>query len=65
MLEGGGEKGGLHLLKYLASLALQGLISQYEHEQARDAYYEKWILSVHLELLQQYKPYIDVKLKVC
>lgn len=41
---GGGAIGGLHPLKYLASLALQGLISQYEHEQARDAYYSKWIL---------------------
>lgn len=41
---GGGEKGGLHPLKYLANLALQGLISQYEHEQARDAYYSKWIV---------------------
>ncbi|ADO54187.1 contractile injection system protein, VgrG/Pvc8 family [Paenibacillus polymyxa] len=41
---GGGAKGGLHPLKYLANLALQGLISQYEHEQARDAYYKKWIL---------------------
>ncbi|MFS8215190.1 contractile injection system protein, VgrG/Pvc8 family [Paenibacillus sp. 203] len=41
---GGGAKGGLHPLKYLAGLALEGLISQYEHEKARDAYYSKWIL---------------------
>ncbi|MGG4207627.1 polymorphic toxin type 43 domain-containing protein [Paenibacillus jamilae] len=41
---GGGAKGSSHPLKYLASLALQGLISQYEHEQAKDAYYKKWIL---------------------
>ncbi|AET58465.1 hypothetical protein HPL003_08510 [Paenibacillus terrae HPL-003] len=41
---GGGAKGSLHPLKYLAGLALEGLISQYEHEQARDAYYSKWIL---------------------
>lgn len=41
---GGGAKGSLHPLKYLASLALQGLISQYEHEQAKDAYYRKWLL---------------------
>ncbi|WP_235332386.1 contractile injection system protein, VgrG/Pvc8 family [Paenibacillus terrae] len=42
---GGNSKGsGVHPLKYLAGLALQGLISQYEHEQARQAYYSKWIL---------------------
>ncbi|AET62078.1 hypothetical protein HPL003_26830 [Paenibacillus terrae HPL-003] len=42
---GGSSKGsGVHPLKYLAGLALQGLISQYEHEQARQAYYSKWIL---------------------
>jgi phage baseplate assembly protein gpV len=41
---GGAAKGGLHPLKHLASLALQGLISQYEHEQAKQAYYTKWIL---------------------
>ncbi|AUS27932.1 contractile injection system protein, VgrG/Pvc8 family [Paenibacillus polymyxa] len=41
----GGSKGnGIHLLKHLAGLALQGLITQYEHEQARHAYYSKWIL---------------------
>ncbi|MFM9281132.1 contractile injection system protein, VgrG/Pvc8 family, partial [Paenibacillus jiagnxiensis] len=40
----GVSKGGLHTLKHLASLALQGLISQYEHEQAKQAYYTKWIL---------------------
>ncbi|WP_431087555.1 contractile injection system protein, VgrG/Pvc8 family [Paenibacillus sp. 8b26] len=42
---GGSNKGnGVHPLKYLAGLALEGLISQYEHEQARQAYYSKWIL---------------------
>ncbi|KKD55085.1 MULTISPECIES: contractile injection system protein, VgrG/Pvc8 family [Paenibacillus] len=41
---GGAPKGGLHPLKHLASLALQGLISQYEHERAKEAYYSKWIL---------------------
>ncbi|MBG9795721.1 hypothetical protein ABD76_25985, partial [Paenibacillus dendritiformis] len=41
---GGGAKGGLHPLKYLASLVMQGLISQYEHEKAKDAYYRKWLL---------------------
>ncbi|MDU8672387.1 EndoU domain-containing protein [Paenibacillus polymyxa] len=41
----GGSKGnGIHPLKHLAGLAMQGLISQYEHEQARHAYYSKWIL---------------------
>ncbi|SEJ59831.1 contractile injection system protein, VgrG/Pvc8 family [Paenibacillus polymyxa] len=41
----GGSKGnGIHPLKHLAGLALQGLITQYEHEQARHAYYSKWIL---------------------
>ncbi|MDY7992383.1 EndoU domain-containing protein [Paenibacillus polymyxa] len=41
----GSSKGnGIHPLKYLAGLAMQGLISQYEHEQARQAYYSKWIL---------------------
>ncbi|MGW8956879.1 CdiA C-terminal domain-containing protein [Paenibacillus sp. NPDC055715] len=41
----GGSKGdGIHPLKHLAGLALQGLINQYEHEQARQAYYSKWIL---------------------
>ncbi|MBG9793354.1 hypothetical protein ABD76_12925, partial [Paenibacillus dendritiformis] len=41
---GGGAQGGLHPLKYLASLVMQGLISQYEHEKAKDAYYRKWLL---------------------
>ncbi|UQQ34071.1 contractile injection system protein, VgrG/Pvc8 family [Paenibacillus polymyxa] len=41
---GGAPKGSLHPLKHLASLALQGLISQYEHERAKEAYYSKWIL---------------------
>ncbi|MFM9281439.1 contractile injection system protein, VgrG/Pvc8 family [Paenibacillus jiagnxiensis] len=42
---GVGSKGtGIHPLKHLADLALQGLISQYEHEQAKQAYYNKWIL---------------------
>ncbi|WP_141695023.1 contractile injection system protein, VgrG/Pvc8 family [Paenibacillus kribbensis] len=42
---GGSSKGSeVHPLKYLAGLALEGLISQYEHEQARQAYYSKWIL---------------------
>ncbi|MGX1572861.1 hypothetical protein ACWH9X_25810, partial [Paenibacillus terrae] len=41
---GGSKEPGLHPLKHLAGLALQGLISQYEHEQARQAYYSKWIL---------------------
>ncbi|MFK4439704.1 deaminase domain-containing protein [Paenibacillus sp. RC21] len=42
---GGNNKGNeVHPLKYLAGLALEGLISQYEHEQARQAYYSKWIL---------------------
>jgi len=41
---GGGAKGGLHPLKYLAGLFIQGLISQYEHEKAKDAYYSKWLL---------------------
>ncbi|MFK4475021.1 phage baseplate assembly protein gpV [Paenibacillus sp. RC73] len=41
---GGSKETGLHPLKHLAGLALQGLISQYEHEQARQAYYSKWIL---------------------
>ncbi|WP_016821876.1 contractile injection system protein, VgrG/Pvc8 family [Paenibacillus polymyxa] len=41
----GSSKGnGIHPLKHLAGLALQGLITQYEHEQARHAYYSKWIL---------------------
>ncbi|MGW9529654.1 contractile injection system protein, VgrG/Pvc8 family [Paenibacillus terrae] len=39
-----GKETGLHPLKHLAGLAKQGLISQYEHEQARQAYYSKWIL---------------------
>ncbi|OAZ49946.1 contractile injection system protein, VgrG/Pvc8 family [Paenibacillus polymyxa] len=40
-----GAKGnGIHPLKHLAGLAFQGLINQYEHEQARHAYYSKWIL---------------------
>ncbi|MGG1619615.1 zincin-like metallopeptidase toxin domain-containing protein [Paenibacillus sp. NRS-1781] len=39
-----GKETGLHPLKHLAGLAMQGLISQYEHEQARQAYYSKWIL---------------------
>ncbi|MEK3951138.1 restriction endonuclease fold toxin [Paenibacillus sp. FSL H7-0703] len=41
---GSSPKGSLHPLKHLASLALQGLISQYEHERAKEAYYSKWIL---------------------
>ncbi|WP_042209070.1 contractile injection system protein, VgrG/Pvc8 family, partial [Paenibacillus durus] len=40
---GGGAKGGPHPLKHLAGLALQGLISHYEHEKAKQAYYSKWI----------------------
>ncbi|WGU92301.1 contractile injection system protein, VgrG/Pvc8 family [Paenibacillus dendritiformis] len=40
----GGAQGGLHPLKYLAGLVMQGLISQYEHEKAKDAYYRKWLL---------------------
>ncbi|WP_244188374.1 contractile injection system protein, VgrG/Pvc8 family [Paenibacillus kribbensis] len=39
-----GKDNGVHPLKHLAGLAMQGLISQYEHEQARQAYYSKWIL---------------------
>ncbi|MGW9530499.1 contractile injection system protein, VgrG/Pvc8 family [Paenibacillus terrae] len=41
---GGSKETGLHPLKHLAGLALQGLISQYEHERAKQAYYSKWIL---------------------
>ncbi|MEK4458139.1 contractile injection system protein, VgrG/Pvc8 family [Paenibacillus sp. FSL R10-2748] len=41
---GGGKGIGIHPLKHLAGLALQGLINQYEHDQARQAYYSKWIL---------------------
>ncbi|WP_336078141.1 contractile injection system protein, VgrG/Pvc8 family [Paenibacillus sp. 203] len=41
---GAGKGNGIHPLKHLAGLALQGLISQYEHEQAKQAYYSKWIL---------------------
>ncbi|MEK4058468.1 MULTISPECIES: contractile injection system protein, VgrG/Pvc8 family [Paenibacillus] len=41
---GGAAGGGLHPLKYLASLALEGLISQYELEQRKQDYYSKWIL---------------------
>ncbi|MET3211329.1 UNVERIFIED_CONTAM: hypothetical protein ABIC26_004296 [Paenibacillus sp. PvR008] len=41
---GSGKGSGVHPLKHLAGLALQGLISQYEHEQAKQAYYSKWIL---------------------
>ncbi|MBE3650364.1 hypothetical protein GXB80_22600, partial [Paenibacillus polymyxa] len=41
---GGGKGNGIHPLKHLAGLALQGLITEYEHEQARHAYYSKWIL---------------------
>ncbi|WP_373441565.1 CdiA family toxin C-terminal domain-containing protein [Paenibacillus kribbensis] len=41
---GGHKESGLHPLKHLAGLAMQGLISQYEHEQAKQAYYSKWIL---------------------
>ncbi|SFR23327.1 MULTISPECIES: contractile injection system protein, VgrG/Pvc8 family [unclassified Paenibacillus] len=41
---GGGKGNGIHPLKHLAGLAVQGLITQYEHEQARHAYYSKWIL---------------------
>ncbi|WII35297.1 contractile injection system protein, VgrG/Pvc8 family [Paenibacillus thiaminolyticus] len=40
----GGAKGGLHPLKYLAGLVMQGLINQYEYEKAKDAYYRKWLL---------------------
>ncbi|WP_235332206.1 contractile injection system protein, VgrG/Pvc8 family [Paenibacillus terrae] len=41
----GDAKGtGLHPLKHLAGLAMQGLISQYEHKLAKQAYYSKWIL---------------------
>ncbi|URJ59039.1 DNA/RNA non-specific endonuclease [Paenibacillus polymyxa] len=41
---GGGKRNSIHPLKHLAGLALQGLINQYEHDQARQAYYSKWIL---------------------
>ncbi|MFK4474793.1 phage baseplate assembly protein gpV [Paenibacillus sp. RC73] len=41
---GGSKETGLHPLKHLASLAMQGLISQYEHKLAKQAYYSKWIL---------------------
>ncbi|MFK4305263.1 phage baseplate assembly protein gpV, partial [Paenibacillus sp. RC254] len=41
---GGSKETGLHPLKHLAGLAMQGLISEYEHERARQAYYSKWIL---------------------
>ncbi|MFK4302618.1 phage baseplate assembly protein gpV [Paenibacillus sp. RC254] len=41
---GSGKGSGVHPLKYLAGLALEGLISHYEHEQAKQAYYSKWIL---------------------
>ncbi|MGG1673123.1 hypothetical protein ACIFOE_21310, partial [Paenibacillus sp. NRS-1783] len=41
---GGSEGSGLHPLKHLAGLAMQGLISEYEHERAKQAYYSKWIL---------------------
>ncbi|MGG1616688.1 contractile injection system protein, VgrG/Pvc8 family [Paenibacillus sp. NRS-1782] len=41
---GASKEAGVHPLKHLAGLALQGLISQYEHEQAKQAYYSKWIL---------------------
>ncbi|MDH2333877.1 contractile injection system protein, VgrG/Pvc8 family [Paenibacillus polymyxa] len=41
---GGGKGNGTHPLKHLAGLALQGLINKYEHDQARQAYYSKWIL---------------------
>ncbi|MBP1177656.1 flagellar biosynthesis GTPase FlhF [Paenibacillus sp. PvR133] len=41
---GGGKGNGIHPLKHLAGLAVQGLITQYEHDQARHAYYSKWIL---------------------
>ncbi|WP_081391273.1 GH-E family nuclease [Paenibacillus peoriae] len=41
---GASKEVGVHPLKHLAGLALQGLISQYEHEQAKQAYYSKWIL---------------------
>ncbi|MBU9705467.1 hypothetical protein KSP24_00810 [Paenibacillus sp. AK121] len=41
----GGSKGnGIHPLKHLAGLAMQGLISIHEHEKAKQAYYNKWIL---------------------
>ncbi|KAF6563631.1 hypothetical protein G9G63_12905 [Paenibacillus sp. EKM202P] len=41
----GGSKGnGIHPLKHLAGLAMQGLISLHEHEEAKQAYYSKWIL---------------------
>ncbi|MET3210370.1 UNVERIFIED_CONTAM: phage baseplate assembly protein gpV [Paenibacillus sp. PvR008] len=41
---GASKETGVHPLKHLAGLTLQGLISQYEHEQAKQAYYSKWIL---------------------
>ncbi|MEK5141428.1 MULTISPECIES: contractile injection system protein, VgrG/Pvc8 family [Paenibacillus] len=41
---GASKEAGVHPLKHLAGLALQGLISQYEHEQAKQTYYSKWIL---------------------
>ncbi len=41
----GDSKGnGIHPLKHLAGLAIQGLISIHEHEKAKQAYYSKWIL---------------------
>ncbi|WP_231887502.1 DNA/RNA non-specific endonuclease, partial [Paenibacillus jamilae] len=39
-----GKGSGVHPLKYLAGLATQGLISLHEHEKAKQAYYNKWIL---------------------
>ncbi|APB70167.1 hypothetical protein PPYC1_07255 [Paenibacillus polymyxa] len=42
---GGSSKGSeVHPLKYLTGLAMQGLISLHEHEKAKQAYYNKWIL---------------------
>ncbi len=41
---GASKEARIHPLKHWAGLALQGLITQYEHEQAKQAYYSKWIL---------------------
>ncbi|URJ35163.3 DNA/RNA non-specific endonuclease [Paenibacillus polymyxa] len=41
---GSSKRSEVHPLKYLAGLAMQGLISLHEHEKAKQAYYSKWIL---------------------
>ncbi len=41
---GASKEARIHPLKHWAGLALQGLITQYEHEQAKQVYYSKWIL---------------------